>query len=222
MTLFNKTKALFNKTKASFNRILYKRGEAIIASPIIYVLTLICAGLLLDVLLTVLDHETLIRSIHLLTSDVEDSTLELLGSLHAVDSRSIRDQLNLCQGETYTLEAETLRLQFCNSILCNRCLEVSFIVFVDGILEVCPVTPVVNVLVNRVEVIALVLVANADDITSLNISELFSLDDNGCRPRIKCSLSVPKNSVTSRLLRSSYLISNSCRICARIESNGYS
>ena len=42
-TSFIKTKALFNKTKALFNRILYKRGEAMTASPIVCVLKLFCS-----------------------------------------------------------------------------------------------------------------------------------------------------------------------------------
>ena len=54
--------------------------------------------LLLDILLTLLDDNALIRSVHLLTSEVVDSTIELLASLHSLNSCCIQiDNLDRLQ-----------------------------------------------------------------------------------------------------------------------------
>ncbi len=83
---------------------------------------------LIHKLMAVLDDNTLVAGVNALAGEVVHRSLNAL-SLNGLDAGTFlrNNQLNLCQREAETLEAETVRLQVCKRCFVNGSLEMILI-----------------------------------------------------------------------------------------------
>ncbi len=90
-----------------------------------------------------------------------------------------RNQYYLGDGESKTLEAQTLRFEFIEAIVGNRCFEILVVILIDIILEFAPILPVVlYMLEDGIVFVGLVLDIDADDITYFGGREHISRNGN--------------------------------------------